>query len=226
MLAGEADGRLWLRGFLATSSFPRPVLCRLPAADCFLLDSEGRLTPLGARLPTARLPETSWFPLCDWLIPTLESPAYPPERPAPQARLQLVPNPGRPSPPNLLRASLDSWLRFCEVAPTIRLKPLRFAASARREVLVLGSPIPAIPGSAFHLDGQIALPCGWMTLPGATSEALARRFRLPPASFALLRPDGLSLILSMEHFVQASRSAARLTNEHLTLCSSVNPEPP
>ncbi|HUF61237.1 MAG TPA: hypothetical protein VMN36_04115 [Verrucomicrobiales bacterium] len=225
VLAGAADGRLWLRGIPGTTLIPLAVLSRIPVEACFVLDPEGRLTPPGARLPAARLPEISWFPLRDWLVPTLTKPVSAPNRPAPAAPLQLIPDPAPFAPPNLLLASLNSWRRFCQSAPALRLAPLRFAASAQGEVLVLGAPIPAIPGLAFHLDGRIALPCGWMTELHVTSEALARRFRLPPASFALLRPDRPALILSLEDFVQASRSAARLTCEHLALRSSGKTEP-
>jgi hypothetical protein len=207
---------VWLRG-TGLGSVPVSVASRIPIDEVFSLDPSGRLTPAGALLPTRRLPEVCWTPIRDWLVPVLPPPSPPPPRPVPGARLQLVPDPADRLRPNLILTSIDRWLRYCEQASTLRLAPLHFAASSCGEVAVLGSPIPGMAGTAYHLQDRIAIPCGSALDPRVSRAFLAHRLGLPSSALALLSGQGAMRVLSFEDFVPATRSAARLTFEHLCL---------
>jgi hypothetical protein len=107
--------------------------------------------------------------------------------------------------------SLSVWQQYAATAPEVRLLGLRFAASANDQVLVLGTPLPPVPGKEYWSTHDLLLPAGFdFELPLAAGLLAAK---LNPCNDAVLRfgTDGSWEKIPKEALVPASRSAARLT---------------
>lgn len=208
-----ATGRLWLRTGPSSEPLP-PALRQLPAEAVYTLDAAGRLFQPGRLTPTATLPALAWQPVRELLPVELPTAALPAQG-APRYRPRLVPS-AQAEPGAALLTSLAEWLRYAETAPEIRLVGLRFAAAADGRVLVLGTPLPPLPGQEYWVAPGAA-PAGLLLPAGHALEApllaplLAQQ--LVPAQDALLlfAPDGGWERVPTAHLLPATRAAVRRT---------------
>jgi hypothetical protein len=204
----EAEGTLWLRG-IDTDTTPDLRLRQLPAVQTYLLDEEDYLFPPGGFTPVGKLPALHWTPLAAFIRPELPTSALP-GKGVGQYPVKLVPS-GRAEAGSALVADLWVWQQYAATAPEVRLQGLRFAASEHDQVLVLGTPLPPVPGKEYWLTHNLLLPAGFdFELPLAAGLLAAK---LNPRNDAVLRfgPDGSWEKIPKEALVPASRSAARLT---------------
>lgn len=199
--ACESGGFVWVRG-------PHSAEWdRLPALARYTADASGRLTPLGRRTPTARLPEGPWLPLAEFLRVRPPSSALPALGAVPIA-WTLEPS-GEFRPPDLLLVSFDEFLRWGLSASAARLHPLRFAVSDDRRACISGHPLPALRGEGWSVQDGVALPAGWKLPPGLTPRLVASTLKLQPGGIALVHPDATFEHLPAEAFIEATRSALR-----------------
>lgn len=221
-LEAEA-GRLWLRGLPAAE--PLPVALRqLPALARYTLDVAGRLFAPGSLTPTAALPALAWQPLPALLPVALPTAALPAQEGAPRYRPRLRPS-AQAEPGAALLTTLAEWLRYAETAPAVRLHALRFAAAADGRVLVLGAPLPPLPGQEYWIASGLApgaapagllLPAGYALEAPLLAPLLARQ--LVPAQDALLlfAADGSWERVPTTQLLPATRAAVRRTAASLT----------
>lgn len=203
----HAGGDVWLRG--PQSETHGALLERTPVGARYEVLADGQLVPHLARVPRGYLPTGPWQSLRTWLSLALP-PAQCPQGFAEKVTLQLVRD-AQPRTLNLLLTNVAAWERWASAAPAVRLQPLRFAAAADGRVLVHGTPLPAMPGDLYCESQGIAAPAGWHWLPAVDAPVVRSALRLAPQDLALLASDGSWEYVAAEHFVQASRSAARLT---------------
>lgn len=202
----EEDARLWLRG-PERSGLARRLL-RLPARARYAV-REGALVPLGARLPTGRLPGGRWEPLGDWLQLDPGPAALPAELPAP-VTLQVLPARAPAAGlPGLLLTAADGWRRWAETASELRLRRLRFALDRQGRALIRGEPLPPLPGERWVEAEGVAVPCGYAWSPALDAATCAVVLGLLPGDLALLHPDGDWERLDASAFVAATRAAVR-----------------
>jgi len=205
----EAEGQLWLRG-IQTDVTPDLRLRQLPAVQTYLLDEAGYLFPAGGLTPVGKLNEMHWTPLAAYIRPELPTSALPGKAEVGQYPVRLVPS-GRAEAGGALVTDLAVWRQYAATAPEVRLQGLRFAASENDQVLVLGAPLPPVPGKEYWLTHNLLLPAGFdFELPLAAGLLAAK---LNPRNDAVLRfgADGSWEKIPKEALVPASRSAARLT---------------
>lgn len=200
------DGRLWLRGLPVAP--PLPVQ-QLPAEARYHLDAAGRLFPVGRATPIGELPsELAWQPMRTFAPLTLPVAALPGQLPAP-APAALVPLP-KARPGAAILTTLAAWQQYADTAPAIRLQALLFAVAGPRRVLVLGTPLPPVPGLELWQHGRLLLPAGLGFGSELLMELVTRRLR-PDAEYLLFGPDGGWERVPETHLVPATRSAVRLT---------------
>jgi hypothetical protein len=201
-------GQLWLRGLPATGPLPL-ALRHLPALASYAADAEGRLFPAGRPTPTGRLPLLAWQPLAAFIPLEIPTAALPGQRPAPVA-VRLVPS-TESRPGAALLTTLAILESYVEAAPAVRLAGLRFAVSAQRQALLVGAPLPPIPGQEYWLSTGLLLPAGFDFEVPLVAKLLAGSLPNAAADVLLFFPDGQYEVIPAAQLHPVSRSAVRLT---------------
>jgi hypothetical protein len=169
VVALELDASIWLRGPYAEDTPLR--IAALPGQRYDVLD-DGQLILHGNRVPSARLPKGDWILLTSFVQLSLPTARY--------ASGSIVPVPLRlertdenQSEAGALLVQSHHWLAFINTAPAIRLAPLRFAVASDDRVLVIGQPLPSLPGTYLSFTNNIAIPTGFRWQP-AVEPPIAR----------------------------------------------------
>jgi len=199
---------IWLRGG-PMEKHELVFLEALPWKDRYEVVDGKYLRPLGARLPTGRLPTCSWAPISSFIQPALASPLLPGVRPA-GVPLHWVPAREERKPKFLLARGSD-WLAFVENAPLVRIRHLKFAQSADQQSLITGWPLPPLPGSYFYEKEGVALPAGYEICPRLSRATWQRLLRTRERELTLIHLDGSHALIPESAWVEASRSAVRLS---------------
>ncbi len=210
-LSAMASGDVWVRGIALEDQELTRAIAAIPCLARYDLDPNGRLFPIGARTPVARLPQGDWQPISTFIRPFLPGSSLPGDLPAP-SEVRLLPC-DEPQETSALLASLDDWSRFAATAPAVRLAPLQFAVDDRKQVLILGAPLPPIPGQEFVQHQQLLLPAGYALPSSYHLGILPETLHLAPGDYALFQADASWERVPGEAFVPASRSAVRATME-------------
>lgn len=204
----EASGEIWLRGGPLGDAGTAPI-DGVPAVARHVVAADGALVPPGARVPVGRLPDLKWTPLRSWAALTPPE-ICPPSLAAPAAAaVRLAPG-GSPSEPAALLAAWDDWEHFALTGPIVRLRPLRFARAPDGPALIVGRPVPPVPGVRFVAPApDVLVPAGRIWTPPVPAAALRERLGARPGDVVFWRERDGALVLPPEVFVPATRGAVR-----------------
>lgn len=206
--AAEDEGFIWVRGIPAPEKIDLRIR-QLPGLHTYLLDADNYLFPPGGLTPVGKLKLLNWVNLSEYV--TIELPVSAlPGKINQQHAIRLVPS-GRSQAGNALLTDLDTWKTYGEQAPLVRLQQARFAVSEKDKVLIIGSPLPALPGKEYVLYDTLLLPCGYEFDPPAISNLVITRLDPSKEALLLFDIDGSWEKVPKESFVSATRSAIRLT---------------
>lgn len=203
---------VWLRGSEVTEELGL-ALRLVPDLQRFDVSADGAITPHGLRIPVGRLPAGSWQPLSDLIKPKVQTAALPGISP-PAVEIRLVRSDEERAPAALL-VPFEVWATYAEHAPQVRLSPLRFACSPDGKALIMGTPLPPLPGQPLVDRHGVLTPAGYDWSPALEPIVLRRAMGLGEGDVALLRKDATYDLIRSDAFVQALRSAVRLTREGL-----------
>jgi len=203
----EAGEALWLR--CPETPAEAEATSALPVLARYRTDSQDRLIPWQGSLPVALVPAGPWQALTDYLEVT-PFPARLPGRNQQRVTVTLSPSPHETEPTALL-AGLADLLVWADQASRLRLGRLKFAAARDGRVLVIGTPLPPIPGTACYFQGALGLPCGWDVAAPLQAGWVGQSLALPPGAMALLDPAGGVEIISLEAIIPLSLAALRRT---------------
>jgi len=205
--ADESD--IWLRGLYDTGETDKAIR-QLPIKHSYYVDENNLLFAPGSVTPVAVLPQLNWQPIAEFIgvkIPVAAMPGKLEDAAAIRVIPSMLDKKG-----TALLTPLEQWKAYAETAPAIRLAQLQFAASQKNEVLILGTPLPSIPGKEYWKTGNILLPCGYdLEIPMAVSFI---NEKLNPKQDGLLifDTDGRCEKIDFAYIVPAKRSAIRLTS--------------
>jgi hypothetical protein len=207
MVAIDND-HIWLKGMGALINMHYGIR-QLPVKTTFLVDEHKNLFIPGKLTPVEVLKEMQWIPLMEFI--NVEPPvAALPGKTAGRIRIKLVPS-EKEKKGSALLISLQVWKQYAETASASRLKVLRFAVSEDKEVLVLGSPLPSLPGREYWETEGILLPSGYDFELGALSQFANEKLNKKRNAVIVFDTDGSYQRIEKEFFVTATRSAVRLT---------------
>ena len=217
ILACVAGEVLWLRGDAAADDLQTAL--RALAGRRYTVDARGRLTLIGERTPGAVLPDVRWLPLADLLALAPQTAALC-GNPPPRVSVRLVRS-GIERAANVLKTSLTMWADYAQIASTIRLRPLRFAADDTGSAIIHGSPLPPLLGDRYVETHGIAVPCGYEWHPRVDAAVLKSLMGLAEGDMAFLivaekTPETIVQLIPAASFVAATRSALRLTLQEPT----------
>ena len=182
---------------------------QIPDAIHYRVLEDGQLVRVGRFIPEGRLPEGPWerfASVCE-LRPGV---AAMPGTLARRTPIRIVRLDNEQTAGALL-TSTAAWAAYASDAPQVRLNVLRFAAAADRRVLIVGNPLPPIPGEYLMEREGLAVPCGFAWEPALQPSIVRRVLGLADGDMALLRVDASYEIIRGGSLVRASRSAARHT---------------
>jgi hypothetical protein len=206
----SAEG-LWLRGPRLEETLDKQLRL-IPGGRRFAVVEEGQLLAAGNLVPLGRVPEGPWGLLSEWLEISL-----PPFQERGSAALEpvtlmLVPATTEREP-TLLVTTLAQLASYAATAPQWRIDRWTFAATSDGKVIVRGTPLPPIPGTQWVLDQSIATPAGLSWSPPVDAAVVQQLLGLAEGEIALLRADRTCDRIAGDHWVRASRSAIRGTQE-------------
>jgi hypothetical protein len=206
--AAVDEGIIWVRGIPAAVR-PDLAILQLPSIHTYKLDDENRLFPIGNVTPVGTLKSFKWVPIRDLItieLPTSGMPGRLNEKH--QVKLALS---SHEEKVDALLTDLQTWYLYAEHAPLVRLKQTHFAVSANNMVLVIGDPLPPLPGKAFSLRNNILLPAGYDFDPPVMGSLIATTLNPSKDSLLLFNIDGGCEQIPLSSLVSSSRSAVRLT---------------
>jgi hypothetical protein len=203
--AMEAD-ILWLRGEREDDAFRRAI-AQVPPATIYSIGSDGMVTAVGDRLPSGPLPDLSWTPISQFVRVTMPRSLLPGAVEG-FATLTLAPS-DHPRLANALLTTLFQFAAWADDAPDFRFRPLRYAVSGDR-VLVVGEPVPSIDGLRFYEVEGLCIPCGFDIQPPIDAVSVRTILALAATDLALFEVDRWHRIPG-DALTPVSRASVRLT---------------
>lgn len=185
------------------------ILIHLPCLKRWVLDDHDRLIPLGKKLPEILLPTLAWLSLAN-LLPLTTTHVRENEPFFGHLGFTLVAATHHQAP-TALRLPFQDFAKWAGTAPAPRLSKLKYALSNSDGALVIGSPLPPLPGPTFYQDQQLLIPSGF-TLP---DFILAENFTTNPNQLLLIDPDQTVHTINQELLLPATRSSIRTTAQTL-----------
>ncbi|MFK7820602.1 MAG: hypothetical protein AB8G99_17915 [Planctomycetaceae bacterium] len=204
------DGTVWIQG--TESDKLQPILASI-SGDRFDILPDDQLIERGKRVPTEVLPSGDWKPVDAWLevelpVPQLANAQFK------SVSLELKRVTSEPIEANGLLTTAEAWLNYIEHTAEVRIKPLQFAACADGRVVVIGSPLPPLPGTRLIIKEDVAIPAGFEWSPQVEPIVVRRVFNSRGAT------DGDLVIwtatdqweaIDSHSIVPATRAAVRTT---------------
>ena len=204
--AARDETNLWIR---VDSSIAMDAVCLLslmPGAELFCLDDRQRLTPIDRSVPVGLLPSgLDWKPFCQltrlWLPailrgkldddqPIVSSPK--------RVILKWTPSEHYVTPGALL-CDFSDWSAYVLNNIHSKWRSLRFACRSDSEslnTLVIGEPIPSIPGLRLANLNQVLMPVAFTWVPAVPAQAVRRSFGVSDPDWILWeREDSLEIVL-------------------------------
>lgn len=211
LLIAEREDQLWVRGFEDTP-LPEARISALPATQVYYLGPEDQLFLKSGLTPVAPLPELDWQPLAAWMPLILPTSALPgkTDQIVP-IQLQRVPDSGAEQTGFALLMPFARWREYVETAPQVRLEPLQFAVSKEKMTLVMGHPLPPVPGEEYWETDHLLLPAGYTLALPTLAPLVARKLNPAHDRYVRLDTSGKWELIPKDTFVPATRSAVRIT---------------
>lgn len=206
MYAAETKTEVWLRCPMLHADMDQ-VLRALPAMYTYRQDARGLLFPLGGSTPVAKMPELDWLPMKQFIPVELPGAALPAQL-TQQYISKLLPS-VEYYPGATLKVKLADWQAYAETAPEIRLSALHFALSASGNVLVMGEPLPPLPGVEYWLRDSLLLPAAYDLEWPLLARLFNQRENSKGDYFLLFEKDGNWQKIEKRCFVPASRAGIR-----------------
>lgn len=207
MVAAWHQEQIWVKG-VADNAFRR-----LPAMRTWKLDADNFLFAPGALTPDHILPELAWQSLTDFIpvsLPASGLPAFT----ATKHPVKLAPCTSTEESFAIL-TEMHMLEAYIAAAPQVRIRHLRFAASASAQVLVAGVPLPPVPGTSYTLKDRILMPAGFDFAPPAIRSLVIEKLEAARTHYLLFHVSGHYEMIPDTSFVHVTRSAVRLTAETL-----------
>ncbi len=202
------ENNIWLRGLYDNAAVDKSIQL-LPTQHSYYLDENNLLFSPGGLTPVATLPLLEWLPVAAFINIEIPVAALPGQLDQ-LATISIVPS-AKNKKGDALLTTLEQWKLYATKAPAIRLTPLQFAVSQNSSVLIVGNPLPAIPGKELWMTDNILLPNGYdFEIPLAVSF-INEKLNAQKDAVLLFDTDGTYEKIDLAVFAKAKRSAVRLT---------------
>ena len=209
--AREGD-QIWVKGLGDTAFRQLPALCT------WRMDADQYLFAQGAITPERKLPALDWQPLQSFIGVSLPVSALPAVTAA-LYTVKLAPAPLDNTATAIL-TSISTLLQYITAAPQVRFHHLHFAVAEQGETLIIGHPLPPLPGMGYSLKDDMLVPVGYDLFPPVIRSLVNERFNGDKQVYLLFYPDGSYTKIPLSALIPVTRSAVRLTAETFSHVSS------
>jgi len=203
----DIDQNIWLSGIDAQNV--SLLLQQLPCIGRYYVDAQKRLFPVGGLTPIETLAEGKWQAIQQFIPAEIPSAAFSGKTDK-QSTIRLVPAETERKAAALL-VDLVTWKKYVAGAPQIRLDQLKFAVSATNETLIVGYPLPPIPGKAYWQKGFLLIPNGYDFDLSNMASLLNIALNKEQNAYLLFQEIGTYQKVYLEQLVPTTRSAVRLS---------------
>jgi MoxR-vWA-beta-propeller ternary system domain bpX2 len=208
LFAADQGDQIWLRG-IAVAQANEAVFLSLPATARYFLGEDHLIFSPGGVTPVAYLPKLSWQPIATYIVPEMPVAAYGGVvEDAFQVKLVVS---DAPQAVVALRCDLAQLQAWADSAAEIRIHAMRFAVADDGRALVVGDPLPTIPGEAFWECGGLLLPAGRKLEFAVLASAIRQQLDPDGAHLLLFQADGGFERIPQTNMIQATRSGIRQT---------------
>lgn len=213
VVAAEDGDHIWIRLKDVNDNIDHR-LKQLPVKSTFTVDDKNQLFLSNGLTPVDVLKEMNWIPIQSFI--TVDPPVSNiPGQTKSKVEIKLIPSITE-RPGTALLTDLITWKEYAETASAIRLATLKFAVSGSDEVLILGSPLPSLPGKEYWQQNNCLLPCGYEFEIPFVANFLQSEINPSTAGLILFNSNSEWQIIDHSLFVEAKRSSIRLTNNAAT----------
>lgn len=206
-VAVRAD-QIWIRGILDDGNVDLRIR-QLPAIHRYILSDNDQLFPQNGHTPIAYLPRMDWTSMLQFLPLELPTAAFSGQS-SERIGIRLVPS-SQVQNPVLLRCNLIDLQSWVGSAPEIRIKCLKMVADRVQTVLVMGHPLPNIPGTSFWSCEGLLLPAGFVLEFPVLAPIVLSKCNPEGDALVMIHTDGSWQRIPLALFVAASRSGIRQT---------------
>ena len=205
----------WFRGISVEEAFNADVQL-VNIKTIWQLNNE-LLFPIGKQTPETELPELEWESIIDYL--KVEPPTSAMKSAEPQLIQLSLSGHDSDETINGLQTDLQHWLEFANTCPKHRLSNLRYACSEQQKVLILGQPLPPLPGSTFWRAGKMLIPSGYRFEPTIGLMEVENMLKLNQ-EIAVFNANMSYEVIPLAAFEGASRSSIRRTTNQFAVDES------
>jgi hypothetical protein len=210
-LSAAVDGELiWVRG-IRQAEFSELRFRQIPAIYTYMVDEDDYLFGLAEITPVGKLKDLPWTSMIEFLSVDLPVSGLPCKL-TEKINIKITPSDVLEKGSALL-TDLHIWKLYIETAALIRLRKLKFAMREDNKVLIIGTPLPPIPGREFYLKNDIMLPSGYNFEFNIVWDMIPEILNPDKNSIILIDTQSNCHIIAESNFVDASRSSLRLTKE-------------
>lgn len=209
--AAVQDQYIWLSGISSLAEMDSR-LKQLPVKSTFIVDEQDHLFLPGGLTPVDKLKSLQWLPLNEFIKVDMPVAALP-GKTSGQVAIRLIVSDQEKAGEAII-TTLNIWKVYAETAPAVRLQAIQFAVSESGAVLIIGSPLPPLPGKEYWMDEGILLPCGYEFEIPLAATFVKNRMNKNNDTVIVFDTAGNWLQIDKAFFVQGKRSAVRLTNLH------------
>jgi hypothetical protein len=205
-VACRQKDQIWLKGPL-NNDRNQLLISSLPVLASYELDEQNRLFPKGKLTPVDQLEGWEWEKLSDFVRVEMPVSALPARQVNPIS-ISLVRNENS-YPAYALQTSFAAWKNYVDEAPLVRLQALKFVVSSLDEVLIIGEPLPPIPGKSYWLNEDLLMPAGFNFDPPFLGQLLNQKLKVQTPSYILFNEEAKQDIIPVDLFKPADRAVVR-----------------
>ncbi len=232
------EGDMWIRVAPSSADEAIRVLSLVGGAEIFRLDDQQRLTPIHRSVPVGLLPKgLEWKPISQltrlWL-PTALRATREEIRPTASSVDIRVPlkwiRSEQYAAPSGLLCSFADWSYYVLNNIHAKWRGLRFACrpgfaldsrgaetTLMLDTLVVGEPIPSIPGLRLLNSAQVLMPVAFTWTPAVPAQAIRRSIGVTDSDWLLWGSEASLEVLSDSDFITTTRVSIRATAAALAM---------
>ncbi len=204
---------VWVKGIISDQENDTQIK-KIPFKNIYTIDKDSNLFNLGSLTPIDKLKVLDWITIDKFI--NLEFPSsLMAGRVKETHHVKLIKS-DKVQTGNAMITDFEIWNNYAQNASEIRLNKLIFAVSKSNQVIIIGQPLPPIQGLEYWLNNDLLIPAGYDFEIPILANLIFEKLNIKNSSYILFDTNNQWQKIFKENFVNASRSAIRLTSQSVS----------